>query len=172
MANIDESKFGRLTADLLVRKGDAEPSDIRRVRKPKTETPPLNLAAPNPQAADQAPANQAPAFQTADLTAVPDEHSDLLLPYGVFEHTIAQGTPKKQHRIMIVLTEEEHETLGILAVKKGFTRHQVLRKALDGYLEWLVDEYGTRCRCISSTCSSECDHSSAAEVSDRPTDVE
>ena len=45
MANIDESKFGRLTADLLVRKGDAEPSDIRRARKRKAETPSLNVVA-------------------------------------------------------------------------------------------------------------------------------
>lgn len=169
MANIDETKFGRLTADLLVRKGDAEPSDIRRARKRKNE--PASLETVIAPAAQQAAA-QPPAYQTADVTSVPGENNDLLLPYGVFEHTITQGSPKKQHRIMIVLTEEEHETLGILAVKKGFTRHQVLRKALDGYLEWLVDEYGTRCRCISSTCSTECDHSSAAEVSDRPTDVE
>lgn len=168
MANIDESKFGRLTAELLVRKGDAEPSDIRRVRKRKTDAPALNLVTRSP---DQQPVDET-AYQTADLTAVPDENGELLLPYGVFEHTIAQGAPKKQHRIMLVLTEEEHETLGILAVKKGFTRHQVLRKALDGYLEWLVDEYGTRCRCISSTCSRDCDHSSAAEVSARATDVQ
>ena len=161
MANMDESKFGRLTAEMLVRKGDAEPSDIRRQRRSKKESPPA------PPVADQLPA-----YQTADQTVISEADSDLLLPYGVFEHTLGQAAPKKQHRIMIVLTEEEHETLGILAVKKGFTRHQVLRKALDGYLEWLVDEYGTKCRCISSTCSAECDHSSAAEVSERPTDVE
>jgi len=164
---MDESKFGRLTADLLVRKGDAEPSDIRRTRKRRHETPQLNVVASN-----SPPADEPAAYQTADQTTVPGDDTDLLLPYGVFEHTHAQAAPKKQHRIMIVLTEEEHETLGILAVKKGFTRHQVLRKALDGYLEWLVDEYGTSCRCISSTCSAECDHASAAEVSERPTDVE
>jgi hypothetical protein len=172
VANIDESKFGRLTADLLVRKGDAEPSDIRRVRKRKNETPSLSVMASNPPPAEQAPADESGTYQTADVTSVPGENGELLLPYGVFEHTLTQSSPKKQHRIVIVLTEEEHETLGILAVKKGFTRHQVLRKALDGYLEWLVDEYGTRCRCISTACSADCDHSSAAEVSGRPTDVE
>jgi hypothetical protein len=166
VANMDESKFGRLTADMLARKVDAEPSDIRRPRKRKNEPPQLNVVVSNPPPADE------PAYQTAVQTTVSSDDTDLLLPYGVFEHTLAQAAPKKQHRIMIVLTEEEHETLGILAVKKGFTRHQVLRKALDGYLEWLVDEYGTRCRCISSTCSNDCDHSSAAEVSVRPTDVE
>jgi hypothetical protein len=164
---MDESKFGRLSPEMLVRKGDAEPSDIRRARRRKTDPPALNLVPSNPP-----PAEQTEAYQAADQTTVPGEDTDLLLPYGVFEHTLGQAAPKKQHRIMIVLTEEEHETLGILAVKKGFTRHQVLRKALDGYLEWLVDEYGTKCRCISSTCSNDCDHSSAAEVSERPTDVE
>ena len=172
MANMDESKFGRLSADMLVRKGDAEPSVIRRPRRRKTDAPSLNLVASNPPRADESGFRDESGFQTADQTIVPGDDSDLLLPYGVFEHTLAQAAPKKQHRIMIVLTEEEHETLGILAVKKGFTRHQVLRKALDGYLEWLVDEYGTSCRCISSTCSNGCDHSSAAEVSERPTDVE
>jgi hypothetical protein len=167
MANMDESKFGRLTPDMLVRKGDAEPSGIRRPRRRKTDPPTFSIVASNPP-----PPAEESTYQTADQTTVPGEDQDLLLPYGVFEHTLAQAAPKKQHRIMIVLTEEEHETLGILAVKKGFTRHQVLRKALDGYLEWLVDEYGTKCRCISSTCSNECDHSSAAEVSERPTDVE
>jgi hypothetical protein len=56
---MDESKFGRLTADMLVRKGDAEPSDIRRQRKSKKES------APAPPAADQLPA-----IQTADQTVV------------------------------------------------------------------------------------------------------
>ena len=166
MANIDESKFGRLTADMLVRKGDAAPSEIRRVRKRSADAQPLNAVASNPAASPQVPD-----FQTADVTSVPGADSDLLLPYGVFEHTIAQAAPKKQHRIMIALTDEEYETLGILAVKKGFTRHQVLRKALDGYFEWLTDEYNTRCRCIASTCSRDCDHSSAAEVSEKATDA-
>ena len=99
--------------------------------------------------------------------------ADMLVRNGdsVFE-PIEPASPKKPRRLMIVLSDEEYETLGILAVKKGFSRHQILRKALDGYLEWLVDEYGTKCRCISLTCSTGCDHSSAAEVCERPTDVE
>jgi hypothetical protein len=167
VANIDESKFGRLTADLLVRKGDAGPSDIRRPRARKSEAPALEVVVSPRKPAEPAAA----ASESADITTVAGEDSDLLLPYGVFQHTEAQA-PKRQHRIMIALTDEEHETLGILAVKKGFTRHQVLRKALDGYFEWLVDEYGTRCRCIASTCSRDCDHASASEMCERAKDVE
>ena len=62
MANMDETKFGRLTADMLVRKGDAEPSDIRRPRKRKNESPPLNVGVQSP-----API-RSPAYQTADQT--------------------------------------------------------------------------------------------------------
>jgi hypothetical protein len=152
---IDESKFGQLSADMLVRKGGAEPSEIRRRRK-KGDPPTLNVVVSNGEE------------QGEPL----DEDSELLPPYGVFEHTSTQTAPKKQHRIMIALTEGEHETLGILAVKKGFTRHQVLRKALDAYFEWLNDEYGPHCRCVATTCSKDCDHLSAAEVSERPTDVD
>jgi hypothetical protein len=158
----DESKFGRVTPDLLVRKGDAEPSGIRRPRRRSSGSP------------DADASNAQPAEHSDEQTADPasDDDTELLPPFGVFEQTISQTAPKKQHRIVIVLTEEEHETLGILAVKKGFTRHQVLRKALDAYLEWLVDEYGPSCRCVASTCSKDCDHLSAAEVSEKPTDVE
>jgi hypothetical protein len=152
---IDESKFASLSANMLVRKGDAEPSEIRRARRQKSGTTQERNSGGR-DAADPAHIDE----------------TELLPPFGVFDHTIHQSGQKKQHRIMIVLTEEEHETLGIVAVKKGFTRHQVLRKALDGYLEWLVDEYGGRCRCVASTCSKDCDHLSAAEESERPTDVE
>jgi hypothetical protein len=157
---IDESKFGQLSADMLVRKGDAEPSEIRRARRKKGEPPALNVVASNGESAE--PQDEPPE----------DDDSELLPPFGVFEHTVSQTAPKKRHRVVIALSEEEHETLGILAVKKGFTRHQVLRKALDAYFEWLTDEYGPHCRCVASTCSKECDHLSAAEVSERPTDVE
>lgn len=162
MANpIDESKFASLSANMLVRKGDAEPSQIRRARRQKGAAP------ANSDKAGGKPAEH----HTPDRAGEADD-SELLAPYGVFDHTVHQSGHKKQHRIMIVLTEEEHETLGIVAVKKGFTRHQVLRKALDGYLEWLVDEYGGRCRCVASTCSKDCDHLTAAEEAQRPTDVE
>jgi hypothetical protein len=160
-----ERKFGRLTADMLVRKGDAAPSDIRRPRRRKYEQPALSIVSAS------RPRVEEPPLETADQTIVPGEDSDLLLPYGVFE-PIAPAVPKEQHRLVIVLSEEEYQTLGILAVKTGFSRHQVLRKALDGYLEWLVDEYGADCRCISSTCSADCDHLRPAEASERPTDAD
>ena len=67
MANIDESKFGRLTADLLVRKGDAEPSDIRRARKRKNETPPLNVVTSNLPPVEPAPVDEPAPFETADV---------------------------------------------------------------------------------------------------------
>ncbi len=39
--------------------------------------------------------------------------------------------------MMLTLSPTEYEKLGIAAVKKGMTRHQVLRTALDTHLERL-----------------------------------
>ena len=50
--------------------------------------------------------------------------------------------PDKPRRLMVSLSSNEHETLGLIAVKKGVTRHQLLRNALDEYLALLVEEYG------------------------------
>lgn len=56
-------------------------------------------------------------------------------------------------RISVALSAEEHETLGIVAVKRGLTRHQVVRNALDAHLAELAREYRTQCSCIATGCS-------------------
>ena len=149
-----ENKFTRLTAQIIVRKGDAAPSEIHRPNRRKTDRPPLSLVTPNESAKqwDDQPGD------------------DGFVPKRIFERTLNERAPKKPRRMVIKLTEEEHQTLGIVAVKKGFTRHEVLRKALDAYLEWLAEQYGTSCQCISSTCATECDPSSGACVAKRTTE--
>src|SRR5258706_826454 len=145
---MDDGKFARMTGNLLVRKGEAEPSSV---------VP----AAPNGRS------------HSRSGTVV--RMSELAAPRGVFSKTAMQKAALRPHKIMVELTKEEHETLALVGAKKGFTPHQIIRHALDSYFEWLIDEYGNSCRCISSTCSTECDHLSAAEdaelsVSDRQTD--
>jgi len=148
---MDGSKFTPITANLLVRKGDAAPSSISAVSGPRRANRP-----------------SAGADNVVHMNG-------LVPPDGIFNKTALQEAPHKQHKIMVVLSEQEHETLGHIAAKKGLTRHQIVRNALDGYFEWLIDEYGDSCRCIASTCSAECDHLSAAEdaelaARDRQTD--
>ena len=50
--------------------------------------------------------------------------------------------PDKPRRLMVTLTPEEYEMLGIIGVKKDVTRHQLLRIAFDEYLVQLVEEFG------------------------------
>ena len=56
---------------------------------------------------------------------------------------------EKRHRISLALSQQEHEKLGIVAVKKGLTRHQLMRDALDHYFEKLASEYQSECACIA-----------------------
>ena len=55
----------------------------------------------------------------------------------------------KPRRMMVTLSAPEFEKLGIAAVKKGVTRHQLLRAALDLYLERLTCEF-SECGCMTA----------------------
>ncbi len=63
----------------------------------------------------------------------------------------------RPHRMMLTLSPTEYEKLGIAAVKKGMTRHQVLRTALDTHLERLKREYGgCGCMAMGGSCQDGC----------------
>jgi hypothetical protein len=63
----------------------------------------------------------------------------------------------KPHKMMITLTPAEFERLGIAAVKKGVTRHQIIRHALDLHMAELTQEYGS-CGCMANggSCNEGC----------------
>ena len=64
---------------------------------------------------------------------------------------------ERPHRMMIALSPSDYEKLGIAAVKKGVTRHQVLRSALDAHLERLKREYGgCGCMAMGGPCRDGC----------------
>ena len=115
-------RFAPITSSLLARKGDAVPSSM--AAKPSLfwarETPP---PLPPPVTLDVP--------HTASLPPGPPDAG-------------------KPHRMMVTLSATEFERLGIAAVKKGVTRHQVLRTALDTHLERLKREYGG-CGCMAQT---------------------
>jgi hypothetical protein len=63
----------------------------------------------------------------------------------------------KPHRMMVTLSASEFEKLGIAAVKKSVTRHQMVRTALDLYLEQLRREFGScTCMTVDGTCMAGC----------------
>ena len=65
----------------------------------------------------------------------------------------ASANRPKARKLMVAMTDAEHEALAIIAAKGGLTRHQVVRAALNGYFKWLADEYGSTCHCISMHCA-------------------
>ena len=72
---------------------------------------------------------------------------------------------QRAHKLMVAMTDAEHEALALIAAKSGLTRHQVVRNALNGYFKWLAAEYTGTCRCISMLCSNTA--SATAESRDR-----
>jgi hypothetical protein len=68
------------------------------------------------------------------------------------------ATPtEKPHRFTIVISQQDFERLGIAAVKKGVTRHQIVRTALDTHMDRLKREYGG-CGCMATggPCGAGC----------------
>ena len=128
------SRFAPITAALFVRKGEAVPS----VPKPSlfwTREPPL--APPEPELEPE----PEPVFRQAAFAAPPPPPP-------------SDGKP---HRVMLTLSATEFEKLGIAAVKKGLTRHQILRTALDTHLERLKREYGgCGCMAMRGSCQDGC----------------
>lgn len=139
---MSHSKFAPVTANLLVRKGEAAPS-------PVIPPQPVPVRAV-PWVADPYP--PPPMIE-------PDEHkfvfSEAMFHGDGKEHC---GTGEKPRRLVLALTPHEYETLGLVAVKKGSTRHQLAQEAMGAYFEWLVSEYGEVCGCIvgGALCRCEC----------------
>jgi hypothetical protein len=154
-------KFASLTANLLVRKGDARPSTIlplaaypRFVHREPDET------RHEPDDADAPLAVVLTMNSAPDDVSVPEEAST---PESRPRRGRSVSPPPppgppgepgdKPRRLVVILTPMEHETLGLVAVKKSLTRHQLLRNAVDEYLALLVEEFDGDCRCIQTGCA-------------------
>ena len=118
---MSQTKFTPITSRLLARKGDAVPSAIAA------------KAAKFWRRAGAQPPSAPPAAGDANQAALPPDTP----------HT------GKTHKMTVLLTASEYEKLGIAAVKKGVTRHQVVRTALDLHLDSLQQEYA-RCVCMTA----------------------
>jgi hypothetical protein len=139
------ARFASLTADLLVRKGDARPSAI---------------AAPEAFAFNAALVDGTQ--QSIQKTA--DRADNRSFPIGIIsvkkEPRVPEPSeqPVKLHRLVLTLSAKEHEVIGLIAVKEGTSRNALLRQALNDYLAPFVHNCHGKCHCISSgysgqTCS-------------------
>lgn len=126
---MSQTKFSAITSSLLARKGDAVPSAV-------AAKPALFWWHANGHEAEVEPAPVRAKKRTRSAHSV---------------------EPGKVHKMVVALTAAEYEKLGIAAVKKGVTRHQIVRTALDAHLERLKCEYaGCSCMAGGGPCSGAC----------------
>jgi len=128
-------KFAPMTAGLLARKGEAVPAGAARV-----PFAPIVLREPAPHSSH---AESTVRFAAAS-TPVHEEHS-------------RHSEVDRPHKLRVALSDTEFEKLGLAAVKHGLTRHQLIRDAIDSYVDLLIKRYQGNCRCIGGDgpCASE-----------------
>ena len=105
-----------------------------------------------------------------DLRVIPHEQHDLRgvapepilelhpheidpVPAGVVPPMGPEGP--RPNKMMVTLSHADYEKLGIAAVKKGVTRQQMLRVAVDLHIERLKREYGG-CGCMAMGGTGQC----------------
>ena len=146
-------KFASLTAGLLVRKGEAAPSTVVPGPARPFGRPAEGVEAPD-TVHPREPAH-APAWVDGPEHAPAPER---VFAQPVREIALHSDHPDKPRRLMVSLSAEEYEMLGLIGVKKNATRHQLLRIAFDEYLLQLVEEFGEECQCIANggSCDAIC----------------
>lgn len=116
---MSSTKFASITASLLARKGEAEPSVVAPVVAPMAPIAPL----PPPR----------PTLVPRDDQPLPSE---------------PQRPVEKLRRIVISITPAELERLDIAAIKKGANRHDIVRDALSDYFRKFSAELPRACACM------------------------
>jgi hypothetical protein len=121
-----------MTASLLASKGKAEPSHVNGAAKYPTFKMFESCAAE-------------PAMAHLDpVPAVPVREDDL--------HAEA-AKHGKLRRVMVAFTAEEYERLGIAAVKRNVSRHQLVREAMDLYFGHMRQDFACPCLTDASFCT-------------------
>ncbi|HET7084000.1 MAG TPA: hypothetical protein VFI23_04460 [Rhizomicrobium sp.] len=132
------AKFASITASLLARKGEAQPWN--------QAGPPLALA----EAGSEARPERAERAVEARVEA------EISYPW---RHREAHGAPPpppppaKEKSCMLRMSAHDFERLGILAIKTGSSRAQLLKDAVQEFLANRADEYG--CSCLGA-CENDC----------------
>jgi hypothetical protein len=129
------AKFAPITAGLLARKGEAAPSF--GAKRPVAWTSDL-------------PALREPARDIPASLATGSEFAHLAAPTTEHEVPIQKPAPMtdKPRRVVVSMSPCEFERLGIAAVKKGLSRHDLVRDTVNAYLARLVSEMDHRCACL------------------------
>jgi hypothetical protein len=128
-------RFAPITSGLLARKGQAGPSQL-------FPPPPESYwrAAPRTNGS------------TASVTMPPQ---DEVVEAPVEISVKAAHHDDRPHKVRVSLSENEFERFGIAAVKRGIARHQLLREAINDYVDRLMRDY-ENCGCITGVATTAC----------------
>lgn len=155
-------KFAPITSNLLARKGEAMPAALGGETKSAyvwntTETSPPQYRPLAREAVANSPIQVRLPDAEEPMSISPEQDPELASGPSFADHVVHAG--EKKHRLSLPLTQQEHERLGIVAVKRGMTRHQLMRHALDDYFARLAREYANACACLATGgCRNNCDH--------------
>jgi hypothetical protein len=122
-----------MTASLLASKGHAEPSHVNGAAK----YPMFKLFESRTGESPTAPLESAAVLPLSD-----EEH-----------HASDPAKHGKLRRVMVAFTAEEYERLGIAAVKRNLSRHQLVREAMDLYFGHLRQDFACPCLTDASFCN-------------------
>ncbi len=140
-----------------------EPSrDLRldQVMEPVRTEMPVVLEAPVTPPAEARPAETLVAVPAeaavAPALAIVADAQPKVAARPVRESVREPAHTDKPRRLFVNLTPDEYERLGIVAVKRDATRHQLLRDAFDAFLRQASEELKA-CACVSGeSCKGSC----------------
>lgn len=146
---MSRARYTPVTADLLVRKGQARPWAMPGADGFDFSQPAEISATPALEPEDEAriAAEYAKWMRERDI---PPSRTN-----GHAQRTHVQGDGDIR-RYTIRLTQSEFERIGIIAVKREMTRQQVLRDAVERYLAAAQQEYKAKCTCLGGVCNGAC----------------
>jgi predicted transcriptional regulator len=125
------AKFASITAGLLARKGEAMPWGQGAAQENEKPMPAWRPPAPPP------------------LVVTPRAPVATLPP--------AMSLPPKEKSCSIRMSVHDYERLGIIAVKTGTSRPQLLKDALAGFLALQARQHGCLClKAGAEACAADC----------------
>ena len=133
-------KFAQITANLLARKGEAVPS--------LTNGTAVSL---EPQLQPLPPREPQPPHWATELrhAFVADITSGKPIAKRSKRARNKAKLDPSHRKIFLKVSARENERLEIAAVKKGATRNELIRLAIETYLDELTREFQDKCHCIS-----------------------
>ena len=127
------AKFAPITASLLARKGEAGPSF--GTKRPAAWT-------------SEAPAMCEPVRDIPASFATGTEFAPVRVTSGIAPVSNPSPVVEKPRRVVVSLSPCEFERLGIAAVKKGMSRHDLVRDTVNAFLVQLATELSHSCVCL------------------------